>query len=59
MSLERGIADGTVARVPVGDCALMVYAAIVGAVRTVFLSPFGDPTLFEETRRFINRAVRA
>lgn len=57
--LERGIADGTVARVPVGDCALMVYAAIVGAVRTVFLSPFGDPTLFEETRRFINRAVRA
>jgi hypothetical protein len=37
----------------------MIYAAIVGAVRTVFLSPFGDPGLFEETRRFIIRSIRA
>jgi AcrR family transcriptional regulator len=56
--LERGIADGTIAEVPVHDCALMVYAAMVGAVRTVFLSPFGDPGLFDETRRFILRSLR-
>lgn len=56
--LERGIADGTVAEVPVRDCALMIYAAMVGAVRTVFLSPFGDPALFDETRRFILRSLR-
>lgn len=57
--LRRGMADGTVAQVPLRDCALMVYATIVGAVRTVFLSPFGDPSLFDETRRFILRSVRA
>ena len=59
VNLERGIGDGTVVQVPVKDCAQMIYAAIVGAVRTVFLSPFGDPGLFEETRRFIIRSIRA
>ncbi|MDY0225216.1 transcriptional regulator, TetR family [Desulfomicrobium apsheronum] len=58
INLERGIADGTIAQVPVEDCALMIYAAMVGAVRTVFLSPFGEPGLFEETRRFILRSLR-
>jgi AcrR family transcriptional regulator len=58
VNLERGIADGTIVQVPVKDCALMIYAAMVGAVRTVFLSPFGQPGLFEETRRFIQRSLR-
>jgi AcrR family transcriptional regulator len=58
-TLERGIADGTVASVPVRECSLMIYAAMLGAVRTVFLSSFADPKLFEETRNFIIRAVRA
>lgn len=58
VNLERGIADGTIVQVPVKDCALMIYAAMVGAVRTVFLSPFGQPGLFEETRRFILRSLR-
>jgi AcrR family transcriptional regulator len=58
VNLERGIADGTIVQVPVKDCALMIYAAMVGAVRTVFLSPFGEPGLFEETRRFIQRSLR-
>ena len=58
VNLERGIDDGTIAQVPVKDCALMIYAAMVGAVRTVFLSPFGEPELFEETRRFILRSLR-
>ncbi|PKN42088.1 MAG: TetR/AcrR family transcriptional regulator [Deltaproteobacteria bacterium HGW-Deltaproteobacteria-18] len=58
VNLERGIADGTIVQVPVKDCALMIYAAMVGAVRTVFLSPFGEPELYEETRRFILRSLR-
>jgi len=58
LTLERGIADGTVARVPVRDCALMIYAAMLGAVRTVFLSSFADPGLFDETRQFIMRSLR-
>jgi len=57
-TLQRGIEDGTIIQVPVRDCALMIYAAIVGAVRTVFLSSFRDPGLFEETRRFILRSLR-
>jgi len=57
-NLERGMADGTIAAAPVRDCALMIYAAMVGAVRTVFLSPFGEPGFFEETRRFILRSLR-
>ena len=56
--LQRGMDDGTIAEVPVRDCALMIYASMVGAVRTVFLSPFGDPGLFDETRRFILRSLR-
>lgn len=57
-NLRRGMDDGTIARVPVRDCALMIYASMVGAVRTVFLSPFGEPGLFDETRRFILRSLR-
>jgi AcrR family transcriptional regulator len=58
VNLKRGMADGTIVSVPTRDCALMIYAAMVGAVRTVFLSPFSDPTLFDETRRFIRRSLR-
>ncbi|NLW81134.1 MAG: TetR/AcrR family transcriptional regulator [Desulfovibrionales bacterium] len=57
--LERGMRDGTIALLPVRDTAFMIYAAIVGAVRTVFLTPFGDPGLFAEARRFILRAIAA
>lgn len=58
VNLRRGMDDGTIITVPVRDCALMIYAAMVGAVRTVFLSPFAEPGLFEETRRFILRSLR-
>lgn len=59
INLERGIADGTIVDAPVNDTAHMIYAAIVGAVRTVFLTPFGNPALYDEARRFIIRAIRA
>ncbi len=59
VNLERGIADGSIASLPVRDSAQMIYASIVGAVRTVFLTPFGDPALFEEARRFILRSIAA
>ncbi len=58
-NLKRGMVDGTITRIPVRDSALMIYASIVGAVRTVFLSSFASPGLFEETRRFIRQAIRA
>lgn len=58
-TLERGMADGTVVPSPPRDTAYMIYAAIVGAVRTVFLTPFGQQDLYVEARRFIIRAVAA
>lgn len=56
--VRRGQADGSLA----GDAdpaatALLVYAAMVGAVRTVFLAGFADATLFDAARRFILRAA--
>lgn len=59
INLEWGISDGTIAEVPVRHCAFTIYATIVGAVRTVFLTSFVSPALYEETRSFIIRSIRA
>ncbi|NCD25718.1 MAG: TetR/AcrR family transcriptional regulator [Deltaproteobacteria bacterium] len=59
VNLERGIRDGSIAPLPVRNTAHMVYAAIVGAVRTVFLTPFENQGLFEDARRFISRSIAA
>lgn len=58
-NLQRGMDDGTITPLPAHDTAHMIYAAIVGAVRTVFLTPFGNPALYDEARRFILRSIRA
>lgn len=55
--LRRGIADGSIADIPVTQTAFMVYANILGAVRTKFLTPYKVPGLFEEARQFIMRSV--
>lgn len=55
--LSRGIADGSMRKLPVEQTAFMVYANIVGAVRTRFLTPFQIPGLYEEARDFILRSV--
>lgn len=55
--LIRGMEDGSIVDVPVTQTAFMVYANIVGAVRTQFLTPFEVPGLYEEARDFILRSV--
>lgn len=55
--LNRGIADGSVRKLPVEQTAFMVYANIVGAVRTRFLTPFKISGLYEEARDYILRSV--
>ncbi|MUM78455.1 TetR family transcriptional regulator [Pseudodesulfovibrio sp. F-1] len=55
--LQRGIRDGSILDLPVTQTAFMVYANIVGAVRTRFLTPYNIPGLFEEAREFVLRSV--
>ncbi len=55
--LRRGIEDGSVVDLPVTQTAFMVYANIVGAVRTRFLTPYDIPGLYDEACDFIMRSV--
>ena len=56
--LLRGIEDGSIVDLPVTQTAFMVYANIVGAVRTRFLAPYEIPGLYDEARDFILRSVQ-
>lgn len=56
--LNQGIEDGSIVDLPVTQTAFMVYANIVGAVRTRFLTPYEIPGLFDEACEFIMRSVR-
>lgn len=55
--LRRGVEDGSIVDLPVTQNAFMVYANIVGAVRTRFLTPYEIPGLYEEACEFIMRSV--
>ncbi|MBI9078289.1 MAG: TetR/AcrR family transcriptional regulator [Pseudodesulfovibrio sp.] len=55
--LQRGIKDGSIISLPVSQTAYMVYANIIGAVRTRFLAPYEIPGLFDEAIEFIMRSV--
>ena len=55
--LRRGIEDGSIVDLPVTQTAFMVYANIVGAVRTRFLTPYEIPGLYDEACDFIMRSV--
>jgi AcrR family transcriptional regulator len=55
----RGMEDGSIVDLPATQTAFMVYANIVGAVRTRFLTPYDIPGLYEEARAFVVRSVCA
>lgn len=55
--LRRGIEDGSIIDLPVTQTAFMVYANIVGAVRTRFLTPYEIPGLYDEACDFIMRSI--
>ena len=55
--LRRGVEDGSIADIPVTQTAFMVYANILGAVRTKFLTPYKVSGLYAEARDFIMRSV--
>lgn len=55
--LRQGIEDGSIVDLPVTQTAFMIYANIVGAVRTRFLTPYEIPGLYDEAVEFIMRSV--
>jgi len=55
--LRRGMKDGSIREVPVQQTAFMVYATILGAVRTRFLAPYEIQGLYEEACEFVMRSV--
>lgn len=55
--LRRGIEDGSIVDLPVTQTAFMVYANIVGAVRTRFLTPYDIHGLYDEACDFIMRSI--
>ncbi|MCJ2163800.1 MULTISPECIES: TetR/AcrR family transcriptional regulator [unclassified Pseudodesulfovibrio] len=57
--IVRGMEDGSIVDLPATQTAFMVYANIVGAVRTRFLTPYDIPGLYEEARAFVVRSVCA
>jgi AcrR family transcriptional regulator len=57
--IERGVADGSIRPQPVREAALIVYATIVGAVRTRLLTPYDTTDLYGRTVEFIERSIAA
>jgi AcrR family transcriptional regulator len=56
--VRRGMEDGSLDRSwDPRAAALLVYATVVGAVRTVFLAGFAKPDLFGQAQRFIDQAL--
>ena len=56
-AIQRGIDDTSIIELPAEETAFMIYANIVGAVRTVFLTPYELPGLYGETHNFIIRSI--
>jgi AcrR family transcriptional regulator len=58
--LLRGIKDGSIRDdIMVEETALLIYATVVGTVRTQLVTPFQCDTLFEESIEFILRSIEA
>ena len=55
--LRRGVEDGSIRQLPVEENAQVILSLMVGANRTRVLTPYAPPALYEETVRFVERAI--
>lgn len=56
--VRQGQSDGSIsASLPEEETAFLVYANIVGAVRTKLITPYEIPGLYAETGRYVVRAL--
>lgn len=57
--LERGVKDGSLIALDVKVITQVIISTLVGANRTVVLTPYAQENMFEETLAFIGRALKA
>ena len=55
--LNRGIADGTIAKTDPWTTSMVIVSLMVGANRTRVLTPYESTNLYEETLAFVARAI--
>ena len=55
--LSRGVSDGSIRDLNPHVTAHIIIATMVGANRTCVLTPYAPPHLYDETLRFVARAV--
>lgn len=56
--LSRGIADGSVVRSDANCLAQVIISLMVGANRTMVLTPYAPETLYAEALDFVSRAIK-
>lgn len=56
--IERGVRDGSInADLPPQETAFLVFGNVMGAVRTMHITPYELPRLYEETTRYVLRSL--
>lgn len=58
-SLMRGIVDGSIRELPAEATEQAIISMLVGVNRTNVLTPYASANLYEETIRFVERAIRS
>lgn len=58
--ISRGIADGSIRQgLPPRETAVAVFCNLVGGVRHMLLTPYGQPSTWEDVTEFIIRSIEA
>ena len=58
--IARGVADGSVKKdLPPRESAVAVFCNLVGGVRHMLLTPYGQPSTGEDVIEFITRSIQA
>lgn len=55
--IQDGVDDGSIRELPAEETAFIIFANLVGAVRTAMLTPYDVPDLFDATVAFVVRSI--
>ena len=57
--LDRGMRDGSIIPVHSKTTAQVIISLMVGANRTKVLTPYAEPTLYDNVLHFVSRSIKA
>ncbi len=57
--LDRGVRDGSIIPVNSRTTAQIIISLMVGANRTKVLTPYAEPTLYDNVLHFVSRSIKA